>query len=183
LPFPKEDPTISCGKTYSGQFTDSDRAQNLYTHLVGYPDRWNSLIVTREANTATHPHKGPSKRSMGVPLQIAPTVCEFVSMEALPVTLLLRAHVASGDDLMHFAELHVFHQCRYVSEHSELLLGLGMALNSAMRAMRPGSNPGLPRATSRLFARAPGRVAYWVSGGFPLTNCMCIPACGARPKL
>jgi hypothetical protein len=30
--------------------------------------------------------------------------------------------------------------------------------------MRPGSNPGLPRATSRLFARAPGRVAYWVSG-------------------
>jgi hypothetical protein len=43
-----------------------------------------------------------------------------------------------------------------------------MALNSAMRAMRPGSYPGLPRATSRLFARAPGRVAHWVSGGFPL---------------
>jgi hypothetical protein len=39
--------------------------------------------------------------------------------------------------------------------------GLGMALNSAMRAMRPGSNPGLPRATSRLSARAPGWVAYW----------------------
>jgi hypothetical protein len=49
--------------------------------------------------------------------------------------------------------------------------------------MRPGSNPGLPRATSRLFARAAGQVAYWVSGGLPFTNCMCIPPCGARPKL
>jgi hypothetical protein len=34
--------------------------------------------------------------------------------------------------------------------------------------MRPGSNPGLPRANCHLFARAPGRVAYRVSGGFPL---------------
>jgi hypothetical protein len=48
---------------------------------------------------------------------------------------------------------------------------------------RPGSNPGLPRAISRLFARAPGRVACWVSGGLPFTNCMCIPPRGARPKL
>jgi hypothetical protein len=30
--------------------------------------------------------------------------------------------------------------------------------------MRPGSNPGPPRATSRPYARAPGRVANWVSG-------------------
>jgi hypothetical protein len=46
---------------------------------------------------------------------------------------------------------------------------------------RPGSNPGLPRATSFLFARAPGQVACWNSGAFPLTNCMCIPSLGARP--
>jgi hypothetical protein len=57
----------------------------------------------------------------------------------------------------------------------------GLKLSHAR--MRPGSNPGLPRATSRRFARAPGRGAYWVSGGFPLTNCMRIPSCGARPKL
>jgi hypothetical protein len=57
----------------------------------------------------------------------------------------------------------------------------GLKLSHAR--MRPGSNPGLPRATSRLFARAPGRVRYWVSGGFPFTNCMCIPPRGARPKL
>jgi hypothetical protein len=49
--------------------------------------------------------------------------------------------------------------------------------------MRPGSNPGLPRATSLLFARAPWQVAYWVSCGFPFTNCMFIPPRGARPKL
>jgi hypothetical protein len=49
--------------------------------------------------------------------------------------------------------------------------------------MRPGSNPGPPRATSRLFSRAPGQVAYWVSGDFPFTNCMLIPPLGARPKL
>jgi hypothetical protein len=56
-------------------------------------------------------------------------------------------------------------------------------LNLSHARMRPGSDPGLPRAISRLFARAPGRVAYWVSGGFPLTNCICLPPCGARPKL
>jgi hypothetical protein len=54
----------------------------------------------------------------------------------------------------------------------------GLELRNAR--MRPGSNPDLPRATSRLFARAPGRVAYWVSGGFPFTNRLCIPPCGAR---
>jgi hypothetical protein len=70
-----------------------------------------------------------------------------------------------------------------ISNCAFMLYGLEMALNSAMRTMRPGSNPGLPRATSRLFARAPGRVAYRVSGGFPFTNCMCIPTCGARLKL
>jgi hypothetical protein len=48
--------------------------------------------------------------------------------------------------------------------------------------MRPGSNPGLPRATSRLFERTPGQVAYWVSDGFPFTNCMCISPLGAKPK-
>jgi hypothetical protein len=53
----------------------------------------------------------------------------------------------------------------------------GLQLSHA--SMRPGWNPGLPIATSRLFARAPGRVAYWVSGGFPVTNCMCIPSLGA----
>jgi hypothetical protein len=48
---------------------------------------------------------------------------------------------------------------------------------------RQGSNPGLPGATSRLFARAPGQIAFWVSGGSPFTSCMCIPPLGARPKL
>jgi hypothetical protein len=31
-------------------------------------------------------------------------------------------------------------------------------------------SPGLPRATSCLFTRALGQVAYWVSGGFPFTD-------------
>jgi hypothetical protein len=57
----------------------------------------------------------------------------------------------------------------------------GLKLSHAR--MRPGSNLGLPRVTSRLFARAPERVAYWVSGGFPFSICMCIPPCGATPKL
>jgi hypothetical protein len=58
--------------------------------------------------------------------------------------------------------------------------------------MHPGSNRGLPRASSRLFTRAAGRVAYWVSCAFALasspicffflTNCMCIAPRGARPK-
>jgi hypothetical protein len=49
----------------------------------------------------------------------------------------------------------------------------GLKLSHAR--VRPGSNPGLPKATSRLFARAPEKVAYWVSCGFPFTNRMCIP--------
>jgi hypothetical protein len=57
------------------------------------------------------------------------------------------------------------------------------ALKLSHARMRPASNPGLPRATSRLIARAPGRVAYWISGGFPFTNRMCIPPRGPRPKL
>jgi hypothetical protein len=57
----------------------------------------------------------------------------------------------------------------------------GLKLSHAR--MRPGLNPGLPRATSRLLARASGRVAYWVSGGFPFTSCICIPPRGARRKL
>jgi hypothetical protein len=66
-------------------------------------------------------------------------------------------------------------QREFVTKH-------GICIKLSHAHMRPGSNPGPPRATSRLFARAPGRVAYWISRGFPHTNSMCIP-CGARQKL
>jgi hypothetical protein len=56
----------------------------------------------------------------------------------------------------------------------------GRKLNHAR--MHPGLNPGLPRATSGLFTRAPERVAYWVSGGFSFTNFMCTPPLRARPN-
>jgi hypothetical protein len=51
---------------------------------------------------------------MGLPLRTVRQVCEFLlqSMEARPVPLLLRALVASGNEIMQFAELHVFLQCR-----------------------------------------------------------------------
>jgi hypothetical protein len=48
--------------------------------------------------------------------------------------------------------------------------------------MRLGSNPGLPRVTSRLFARAPGRLAYLFLVLSPLRiacvflHCMCFPS-------
>jgi hypothetical protein len=93
-----------------------------------------------------------------------------------PVTVLAAKHTMKWSVRIK----HIDVQCYFVRDDCQY--GLGMALNSSMRAMRPGSNPGLPRATSRLLARAPGRVAYWVSGGLPFTNCMCIPSCGARPK-
>jgi hypothetical protein len=41
----------------------------------------------------------------------------------------------------------------------------GLKLSHAR--MLPGSNPDLPRAASRRFARAPAPVAFWVSGGLP----------------
>jgi hypothetical protein len=105
-------------KKQSGRFADPARAQNLYPHLVGDPDRWNSRIVTREANRAAHPHKGPSKRSKGVPLQKVRQVCNLVlqSVKEHPLFSAACNAVAAGSDVMQFAELHVFHQCRLSAE-------------------------------------------------------------------
>jgi hypothetical protein len=57
----------------------------------------------------------------------------------------------------------------------------GLKLSHAQ--IRPGSNLGLPKATSRLFAPALGQVAHSVSGGFSSKHCMCIPALGETLKL
>jgi hypothetical protein len=57
----------------------------------------------------------------------------------------------------------------------------GLTLSHAR--VHPVSKSVLLRAISRAFARAPGRVGYWVSRVFPCTNCMNVPPRGARPKL
>jgi hypothetical protein len=63
------------------------------------------------------------------------------------------------------------------------LLRPGKTLNSAAGLPARVQTPVPPSATSRLLYEQLGKGAFGVSGGFPLSNCMCIPPCGARPKL
>jgi hypothetical protein len=48
--------------------------------------------------------------------------------------------------------------------------------------MRLGSNPGLPRATSRLFTQAPGRVAHWASWWFSLHELHVYSSIGSKAE-
>jgi hypothetical protein len=109
-----EDPILCYGKPQHGKFADPERVSKSYPHFVGDPDRWNSRIVTREANRSAHLYKGPSKRSKGVQLDTIRWVCAVAlqSIETHPMFHAVRDAVAEGTDIMQFAELHVFHQCR-----------------------------------------------------------------------
>jgi hypothetical protein len=113
-----EDPVICYGRQQYGEFADPGRASDTYPQFVGEPDRWNSRIVTREVNRTAHLYKGPSKRSKGVPLDHVRQVCRTAlqSVEDHPLFHAARDAVASGTDIMQFAELHVFHQCRLSAE-------------------------------------------------------------------
>jgi hypothetical protein len=76
---------------------------------------------------------------------------------------------------------------RMIWRQSSMSSGTKIQAFMSVRALRCGLQTcrvaQMSEVTSTLFARAPGQIAYWVSGGFPFTNCMCIPPLGARPKL